>query len=402
MPTDGKQLGQVLIEMGIVDERKVNEALEYQKRAKPGTKIGQAMIELGFCDETQVTKGLCRQYRLPVRGPLAAPRSRPRSPTSSRRRSSHDFNVVPVKMQEGKLILAADDPMVTFVADDLRFALNREIDLRADARRRALAQRARRGLRARRAGRGARGQAAASPARRRRTARGAGHPARAGHHGEGAHGARVRHPRRADGRARPRALPRGRRLLRGARASTPSSPGPVITRCKVMAKMDIAEKRMPQDGRIKTAALRPPDRPARLARARRPRRERRHAYPRPRGGPRRPRPAWASSASDRERFEQIIQRPNGIFLVTGPTGSGKTTTLYAALKTLNKPDVKIITAEDPVEYNLAGINQCEVQAPHRARLPAHPARHAAPGAQHHPGRRNPRQGDGRDRDPGRR
>ena len=64
---------------------------------------------------------------------------------------------------------------------------------------------------------------------------------------------------------------------------------------------------------------------------------------------------------DRDRFDRIIKRPNGIFLVTGPTGSGKTTTLYAALKTLNKPNVKIITAENPVEYHLAGINQAEVR-----------------------------------------
>ena len=61
------------------------------------------------------------------------------------------------------------------------------------------------------------------------------------------------------------------------------------------------------------------------------------------------------------RFQQIIKRPNGIFLVTGPTGSGKTTTLYAALNELNRPDRKIITAEDPVEYYLPGINQVEVK-----------------------------------------
>jgi type IV pilus assembly protein PilB len=64
---------------------------------------------------------------------------------------------------------------------------------------------------------------------------------------------------------------------------------------------------------------------------------------------------------DYERFLKIIKRPNGIFLVTGPTGSGKTTTLYAALQELNKPDKKIITAEDPVEYNFAGMNQCQVK-----------------------------------------
>ena len=64
---------------------------------------------------------------------------------------------------------------------------------------------------------------------------------------------------------------------------------------------------------------------------------------------------------DFKRFQQIIKRPNGIFLVTGPTGSGKTTTLYAALNELNRPDRKIITAEDPVEYYLPGINQVEVK-----------------------------------------
>ena len=65
--------------------------------------------------------------------------------------------------------------------------------------------------------------------------------------------------------------------------------------------------------------------------------------------------------SDYKRFLNIIKRPNGIFLVTGPTGSGKTTTLYSALNELNRPDRKIITAEDPVEYYLAGVNQCEVR-----------------------------------------
>src|SRR6185503_6205794 len=64
---------------------------------------------------------------------------------------------------------------------------------------------------------------------------------------------------------------------------------------------------------------------------------------------------------DYATFQKIIKRPNGIFLVTGPTGSGKTTTLYAALNELNRPDRKIITAEDPVEYNFIGINQCQVK-----------------------------------------
>jgi type IV pilus assembly protein PilB len=71
--------------------------------------------------------------------------------------------------------------------------------------------------------------------------------------------------------------------------------------------------------------------------------------------------ALGFSTADYEIFQKLIKRPNGIFLVTGPTGSGKTTTLYSALDELNRPDKKIITAEDPVEYNVAGINQCQVR-----------------------------------------
>jgi type IV pilus assembly protein PilB len=67
------------------------------------------------------------------------------------------------------------------------------------------------------------------------------------------------------------------------------------------------------------------------------------------------------SEADFKNFKNLIKRPNGIVLVTGPTGSGKTTTLYAALNELNRADVKIITAEDPVEYYLPGVNQVEVR-----------------------------------------
>jgi type IV pilus assembly protein PilB len=89
---------------------------------------------------------------------------------------------------------------------------------------------------------------------------------------------------------------------------------------------------------------------------------------------------------DYERFNRIIKQPNGIFLVTGPTGSGKTTTLYAALQELNRPDRKIITAEDPVEYNFTGMNQCQVRDEIGLTFRPHSARHAASGAQHHPRR----------------
>src|SRR5437667_2560953 len=135
---------------------------------------------------------------------------------------------------------------------------------------------------------------------------------------------------------------------------------PMLSRIKIMAQIDISEKRRPQDGRIKmtvnskhfdlrvsvlptnhgqSTVMRILDRGSIQVSIR----------------------DLGFSEEDHKRFQTIIKRPNGIFLVTGPTGSGKTTTLYAALNELNRPDRKIITAEDPVEYYLPGINQVEVK-----------------------------------------
>src|SRR5579884_1090256 len=135
---------------------------------------------------------------------------------------------------------------------------------------------------------------------------------------------------------------------------------PMLSRIKIMGSIDIAEKRRPQDGRIKmnlagkhydlrvsmlpsthgqAAVMRILDRSSITLNIK----------------------DLGFAEDDFRRFQNIIKRPNGIFLVTGPTGSGKTTTLYAALNELNRPDRKIITAEDPVEYYLPGVNQVEVK-----------------------------------------
>ena len=134
----------------------------------------------------------------------------------------------------------------------------------------------------------------------------------------------------------------------------------ILSRIKIMGNIDISEKRRPQDGRIKmnvqgkhfdlrvsmlpsvhgqSAVMRILDRGNIMVSIR----------------------DLGFAEDDYLRFQNIIKRPNGIFLVTGPTGSGKTTTLYAGLNELNRPDRKIITAEDPVEYYLPGINQVEVK-----------------------------------------
>jgi len=134
----------------------------------------------------------------------------------------------------------------------------------------------------------------------------------------------------------------------------------VTSRIKIMAEMNIAERRLPQDGRIRVTlhgrrvdirvstvptihgesiVMRLLDRSSVFL----------------------PLEKLGFAPDTRSRFETLIKRPHGIFLVTGPTGSGKTTTLYAALDKINSADRKILTVEDPVEYQLKGVNQIPVK-----------------------------------------
>ena len=149
-------------------------------------------------------------------------------------------------------------------------------------------------------------------------------------------------------------------VLQDAEAPPARSAAAVISRVKIMAKMDIAERRLPQDGRIqirsqgKKIDLRVSTVPTLYGES------------------------LVLRILDKQRinldldnlgfseepdkqFRHILALPHGIILVTGPTGSGKTTTLYAALQKINTPDKKILTVEDPVEYQLEGINQIQVK-----------------------------------------
>ena len=150
-------------------------------------------------------------------------------------------------------------------------------------------------------------------------------------------------------------------VLQEVEAPPSSSTAAVISRIKIMAKMNIAERRLPQDGRImhrvqgkeldlrvstvptshgESVVMRILDRESIVL-------------------------DFQSLGLDKhlqDKLTQVLEMPHGIILVTGPTGSGKTTTLYTALSTLNTPERKIITVEDPVEYQLEGINQIQAKA----------------------------------------
>ena len=135
----------------------------------------------------------------------------------------------------------------------------------------------------------------------------------------------------------------------------------IISRVKIMANMSIAEKRVPQDGRIQINVM---GRDLDLRVSSIPTNHGESIVMRilDKAGIALGLPQLGFFADDQQTFERLIGLSDGIILVTGPTGSGKTTTLYACLNTINKPDRKIITVEDPVEYQMSGINQVQVRA----------------------------------------
>src|SRR6266700_2066513 len=134
----------------------------------------------------------------------------------------------------------------------------------------------------------------------------------------------------------------------------------LTSRIKLMAEMNIAERRLPQDGRIRvTAGGRRVD--IRVSTVPTVHGESLVMRLLDRSSVFLPFNRLGFSPPVSETYDALIRRPHGILLVTGPTGSGKTTTLYAALDKINSPDKKIITIEDPVEYQLAGVNQIPVR-----------------------------------------
>jgi general secretion pathway protein E len=134
----------------------------------------------------------------------------------------------------------------------------------------------------------------------------------------------------------------------------------VISRIKIMARLNIAERRLPQDGRIKLK-IQGSDIDARVSTIPTMHGESVVMRLLNRGDVKLDLKALGFSDSVRDAFLNILRQPHGMILVTGPTGSGKTTTLYAAIDLLNTEDRKIITAEDPVEYQMSGVNQIQVK-----------------------------------------
>jgi type IV pilus assembly protein PilB len=354
-----QRLGEMLVAQGLLDEQQLGKALTHQKNRR--CPLGEAVVAMGFCEEEAVWRLLAKQQKLPFvdLGADVAKGGRIKAELIEAVPSEvvEEHRIIPVAQRDGKLVLAVDDPLKTFSLDTLQFVLDRDL-----------------------------GAALTTPGGLTKamahyyglTASGVAdvESALTEDEPEGDEAPVIRlvtrmisqavvdrasdiHVEPMDGRVRVRYRKDG--VLEEVASHEGALLGPMTSRLKIMAGMDIAERRKPQDGRIAvTVKGRPIDIRASILPSNHGESMVMRLLDKERG--------LVSLAelgfheSDLSRFREVIKRPNGIVLVTGPTGSGKTTTLYAALKELNRPDVKIITAEDPVEYELPGINQVQVRS----------------------------------------
>ncbi|MCC6671527.1 MAG: Flp pilus assembly complex ATPase component TadA [Planctomycetes bacterium] len=348
-------LDSLLLESGALRPEQVEQANQLAR--SKSLPLERAILTLRLADEEVVYTALAKASGMPFANPAKA-KIAPEVLGKVPKDQIQQNQALPILIKDGRLYVAVDDPLKTYVADHFSFLAGMEVRCALappgalkEAIRKALGGGESRAATA--AGTAKPGAVEDADAPIIRLVQKTVDEALAGRasdiHVEPFE-SRIRVRYRIDG------------VLREKTSLDKALLGPLTSRIKIMAAMDIAEKRKPQDGRIEfrsaegraidirtsvlpgnhgeTIVMRLLDKERNLLSLE----------------------DLGFVGEDHDRFQRILKRPNGIFLVTGPTGSGKTTTLYAALRQLNRPDVKIITAEDPVEFDIAGINQCQVKA----------------------------------------
>ena len=357
------RLGDLLVQQKLVSQEQLSQALEKQRQS--GRKLGRVLVENGFVTEDEISGAIARQLSIPFLD-LRQVHVRPEIVRLLPEQLARRFRAIVLEQRENTVLVAMADPTDLFAFDEIINHLNRDIEL-AVANEGSLAQFIDRVYR--------RTEEISELARNLTDELG----------DEIIDFGALTATQSADEAPVVRLLqtifedalqvrasdihvePQERNLqirfrvdgVLSIATEADRKIGPaLIQRLKLMADLDIAEKRLPQDGRF---MLRLKQRAIDV---------RMSTVPTQFGESAVLRLLIASgsagladlamTADDFTRFTRLIHRPHGLILVTGPTGSGKTTTLYAALADLNTPERKILTVEDPVEYRLAGISQIQV------------------------------------------
>ena len=369
-PFNALRLGELLIKKGLISAEELEQALEEQKVTEQP--LGRTLVEMGFLTEIQLLTPLAQHFGVPFLPDGLYP-DKPLEGVSFPVKYMKEYGFAPLKAEDNTLTIVMADPSNTLIINELKTAIGYkkiEVYLGAESDIAAAIDRY--------YGEGSttigdivesvpiegeewdlpeddhdishlRDMALEAPVIRivnllisRAIERGASDV-----HIEPFEGVlKVRY--RIDG------------ILHDVESPPKRLQDAIISRVKIMSKLNIAERRLPQDGRIK---LKVSGRDIDLRVSTVPTLSGESVVMRILDS--------ASLVLSLEKlgfspgilrqFESLVRRPYGIVLVTGPTGSGKTTTLYAALEKINSPDKKIITIEDPVEYNLRGINQIQVK-----------------------------------------
>ncbi|MCF8009769.1 MAG: Flp pilus assembly complex ATPase component TadA [Clostridiales bacterium] len=361
MPQTKLRLGDMLVQAGIITEEQIQEALSRQRST--GKRLGQQLLDDGFITQQDLTRVLEEQLGIEsinLRQAAVDHAAARLIPENLARRHV----VIPVKAEKGTVLLAMEDPLNQVAIQDVRLLVQKQVKPLLAPRddivsgidkvfSRATAARAAEDFSQSQASMlegldDAAPDINSAPVVKmvRSLLENAVQSGASDVHIEPDYG-QVKVRFRIDG------------VLQSILKTEQNIHGAVISRIKVMAGLDISEKRLPQDGRIKInvenrdidlrvstmpttygekAVLRILDRASFLV----------------------GKENMGFSSGDAEKFEQLIKKPYGILLVTGPTGSGKTTTLYSMLSELNDNKKNILTLEDPVEFDLQGINQAQL------------------------------------------
>lgn len=364
-----KRLGNSLVERGVISLEQLQQALDYQRANAKGKLLGEVLVELGLCSDDHITEGLAAEFGIPF-AKLEPRLADPKIVGVLPREFIEKFLVFPLFQFQGRLVLAVTDPANLYINDEVARMTGMLVQVVAttvkDVRR----------------------MLATLPDAKafvlddlidengqgdikliEQTIDNIGDSADAGHspvirlvnyliYNGVKEGASDIHIEPAERCVRVRCRIDG--VLHKAMEIPIHLINAVTSRIKIMANLDISERRLPQDGRVHVML---DSRRIDL---------RVSTFPGSRGEKTVIRILDTKSVSLNLRdlgfagdilsgFQRCIQAPNGINLVTGPTGSGKTTTLYAALADIASMEVNVCTVEDPIEYNLPLINQFQVQ-----------------------------------------
>ncbi|HEX2183467.1 MAG TPA: ATPase, T2SS/T4P/T4SS family, partial [Rubrobacteraceae bacterium] len=359
----GGELGEILVSEGRISRQQLDEALLIQREDSRG--LARILLDLGYVAEADLARALARRFGLRYVELTHADVAREAVDLVDRK-VLRRHGVMPLRLENGRLVVAMSDPTDLYAIEDLTmlsgYPVTPAVAARGDIERAfervfAVGQVAR-----------LLEEVAAEPPAEARAEVDLGSETGPDEKPIIRLVSAILQQAVSEGASDIHVEPRDRKLavrfrvdgvLREVTSVPPKLQSGVVARLKVLANLDIAERRLPQDGRF-AAGL--GDRQVDLRVATLPTVHGEKAVLR-----------LLDTASvqlnlttlgferrDLERYQDVFRRPYGTILVTGPTGSGKSTTLYATLKELNSPERNIITVEDPVEYRLEGINQIQV------------------------------------------